>query len=147
MGDELRLNSIALINISWCIPIQWILRRSRRFQWKRWLFKLKYRLTNIKVIFFFQQALNVYLRAHVSRQFGGAWANDQEITPLPTIIPRPKEDQVGTFGLWILSQRIIKNDSAVPIDLPHSQRKEARSSSRFPISPSAHPCCWIGCCH
>ncbi|GMT22045.1 hypothetical protein PFISCL1PPCAC_13342, partial [Pristionchus fissidentatus] len=44
---------------------------------------------------FIQQALNVYLRAHVCRQFGGAFEGGQEITPLPTNIPRPKQDQLS----------------------------------------------------
>ncbi|PAV90826.1 hypothetical protein WR25_06263 [Diploscapter pachys] len=43
---------------------------------------------------FIQKALNIYLRCHVSRQFGSAFA-ESDITPLPTSIPLPVSDQIS----------------------------------------------------
>ncbi|EPB76992.1 thiamine pyrophosphate enzyme, TPP binding domain protein [Ancylostoma ceylanicum] len=40
------------------------------------------------------KALNLYLRCHVSRQFSAAW-QPQDITPLPTVIPMPKAEEVS----------------------------------------------------
>ncbi|CAJ0604603.1 unnamed protein product [Cylicocyclus nassatus] len=45
---------------------------------------------------FVQKALNIYLRAYVSRQFNAAW-DPQDITPLPNVIPMPKVEQVSNI--------------------------------------------------
>ncbi|RCN24233.1 thiamine pyrophosphate enzyme, TPP binding domain protein [Ancylostoma caninum] len=48
------------------------------------------------------KALNLYLRCHVSRQFSAAW-QPQDITPLPTVIPMPKAEEVRLF-MWLFVQ-------------------------------------------
>ncbi|CAJ0930845.1 unnamed protein product, partial [Mesorhabditis belari] len=49
---------------------------------------------------FVQQALNHYLRIHVSRQFGAAWI-PQELTPLPTNIAKPSSEQIDSIASLI----------------------------------------------
>lgn len=41
---------------------------------------------------------------HISRQFGGAW-EEQDITPIPVTPPRPKEEQIDEVAKILLESK------------------------------------------
>ena len=38
--------------------------------------------------------VNAHMFMHISRKFGNAW-EPQDITPIPVVAPRPKDDQIA----------------------------------------------------
>ncbi|TMS39735.1 hypothetical protein L596_006216 [Steinernema carpocapsae] len=51
-----------------------------------------------------KKIINAYLMCHVSRQFGGAW-NEQDITPLPLSIPMPKSEEIQKLAELVQSAK------------------------------------------
>lgn len=51
-----------------------------------------------------QKAVNAYLRMHISRQFSGAWL-EQDLLPIPVNVPQPKEKDLSKVADIILAAK------------------------------------------